>query len=153
MSKDNLKNKKPYKIIQTPNAGRTLVATRDIKAQELILTDEAPIVAPILYSGQVNFKISFFCIVCFKLCRGSLKCPRCKLPICDKNCAKLKTHIEDCPVLRDVFDDEDDPKGIESVEIVHHVTVLSLLIQTEKFSNDFKIHLLSKWISFDKILP
>merc|ERR1712141_205119 len=86
-------NKKPYKIIQTPNAGRTLVATRDIKAQEIILTDEAPIVAPILYSGQVNFKISFFCIVCFKLCRGSLKCPRCKLPICDKNCAKLKTHI------------------------------------------------------------
>ena len=116
MSKDNLKNKKNYRIIQTPNAGRTLVATRDIKAQQLILTDEAPIVAPILYSGQVNFKISFFCIVCFKLCRGSLKCPRCKLPICDKNCAKLKTHIEDCPVLRDVFDDEDDPKGIESVE-------------------------------------
>ena len=86
------------------------------QAQEIILTDEAPIVAPILYSGQVNFKISFFCIQCFKLCMGNLKCPRCKLPICDKNCAKLKTHIEDCPVLRDVFDDEDDPKGIESVE-------------------------------------
>ena len=86
------------------------------KAQEKILTDDAQVVAPILYSGQVNFQVSFFCIACFKYCLGNKKCPRCKLPICEKSCAKNKTHIEDCPVLRDVFDDEDDPHEISTVE-------------------------------------
>ena len=136
-------DRRPYKVEQTPDAGRILVATRDIKVQEKIMTDEAPIVAPILFrysdlnvnssfsnitqswtnrllqkllenmclfcSGQVNFQLNFFCIQCFKLCLGNKKCPRCKLPICDKTCAKNKTHVEDCPVLRDMFEDEDDP--------------------------------------------
>ena len=42
-------DKRPYKVQQTPDAGRILVATRDIKVQEKIMTDEAPIVAPILF--------------------------------------------------------------------------------------------------------
>ena len=42
-------DRRPYKVEQTPDAGRILVATRDIKVQEKIMTDEAPIVAPILF--------------------------------------------------------------------------------------------------------
>ena len=42
-------DRRPYKVEQSPDAGRILVATRDIKVQEKIMTDEAPIVAPILF--------------------------------------------------------------------------------------------------------
>ena len=45
--------------------------------------------------------------------KGKKKCPKCRLPICDKPCSKAKIHVEDCPVLKDMFDDEDeDPNAI-----------------------------------------
>ena len=111
------KSTKCFKIQDTPNAGRILVATRLIKRQEKILTDEAPVVAPIVFSGQVQIEPNFYCISCFKNCVGNKKCPKCRLPVCDKTCAKNKVHIEDCPVLRDMFEDEDeDINAIPSIE-------------------------------------
>ena len=103
---------KAFKTQDTPNAGRILVATRPIKKQEKILTDEASVVAPIVFCGQVTLEPNFYCITCFKNCVGNKKCPKCRLPICDKACAKNKVHLEDCPVLRDMFDDEDEDKSV-----------------------------------------
>ena len=70
----NLQNsqkfQKPFKIVDTKDAGRILVATKFIKSQEKILTDEAPVVAPIIFGGQVSVEPNFFCIACFKICMG-----------------------------------------------------------------------------------
>ena len=104
---------KCYKIVDTENAGRILVANKSIKSQEKILTDQALVVSPVIYSGQVTVQPKFFCINCFKICQGKKKCSKCRLPICDKPCSKAKIHVEDCPVLKDMFDDEDeDPNAI-----------------------------------------
>ena len=117
MKSHKVQSTKCFKIQETPNAGRILVATRHIKRQEKILTDEAPVVAPIVFSGQVKIEPNFYCISCFKNCTGGKKCPKCRLPVCDKPCAKSKVHIEDCPVLRDMFEDEDEDKNaIPSIE-------------------------------------
>ena len=97
-----------FKVVETPEAGRILVATRLIKAQEKILTDEAQVTAPIIFSGQVSSDPSFFCIHCFKLVVGNKKCPKCRLPICEKACAKAKTHQADCPVLSDMFEEDEE---------------------------------------------
>ena len=56
--------------MDTKDAGRILVATKFIKSQEKILTDEAPVVAPIIFGGQVSVEPNFFCIACFKICMG-----------------------------------------------------------------------------------
>lgn len=105
-----------YKITDTANAGRILVATQGIKSQDKILTDTASVVAPILFGGG-PIDPKFFCISCFKICLGNKKCPRCKLPICEKACVKAKVHVEDCPVLKDMFDDPDeDPNHIPTIE-------------------------------------
>ena len=93
-------SQKNYKILETSNAGRTLVASQAIKPQEKILTDTALVSSPVIFSGQVSTQPNFFCISCFKICQGKKKCQKCKLPICDKPCSKSKIHVEDCPVLK-----------------------------------------------------
>ena len=78
------------------------------------------------FGGQVQIEPSFYCITCFKNCLGNKKCPKCRLPICEKTCAKNKVHLEDCPVLRDMFDDEDEDKSvIPSIEERYQHLVLA----------------------------
>ncbi len=101
-----------YTVQNSQNAGRILVASTDLKVQDKIMTDIAPVIAPVLFSGQVSFEPNFFCITCAKICLGNKKCPKCRLPICEKACAKAKMHLEDCPVLRDMFEDEDEDKNL-----------------------------------------
>ena len=110
VGQNNFGNKIPFLIknwinghgwaLQTPNAGRTLVASQTIKPQEKILTDTALVSSPVIFSGQDSTQPNFFCISCFKICQGKKKCQKCKLPICDKPCSKTKIHVEDCPVLK-----------------------------------------------------
>ena len=97
---DMAPSQKNYKILETSNAGRTLVASQLIKPQEKILTDTALVSSPVIFSGQDSTQPNFFCISCFKICQGKKKCHKCKLPICDKPCSKSKIHVEDCPVLK-----------------------------------------------------
>ena len=101
-----------YSVKETPDAGRILVAEKPIKSQEKILTDIASVFAPIIFNGQSITEPNFFCINCFKICLGNKKCPRCQLPICEKSCAKGKIHALDCPVLKDLFDDEDEEEKV-----------------------------------------
>ena len=144
---------KAYKTQDTPNAGRILVATRPIKRQEKILTDEASVVAPIVFCGQVNLEPNFYCITCFKNCVGNKKCPKCRLPICDKACAKNKVHLEDCPVLRDMFDDEDEDKSVVPTieERFQHLVLAASCLG--KLTNIFKMASVASMTSDVKMSP
>jgi len=85
--KKNLKAQKPssknlsYKIANDPVLGNHVVATKNIKADEIIL-QEAPLVfGPAQQSAPV-------CLACFIPVDGSYKCPRSGWPLCGPTCAK-----------------------------------------------------------------
>ena len=54
-----------FRLVQTPNAGRALIATSDIAASQLIIADVASVVAPITHGD--GFHKSIFCVACFKI--------------------------------------------------------------------------------------
>ena len=54
-----------FRLVQTSNAGRALVATSDIAASQLIIRDVSSVVAPIM-NGDDGRK-SVFCFACFKI--------------------------------------------------------------------------------------
>ena len=54
-----------FGLVKTANAGRALIATTDIAASQLIVTDVAAVVAPITHAEQL--KETTFCISCCKI--------------------------------------------------------------------------------------
>lgn len=105
-----------YQVESTKNAGRTLVASVAIARQDLVLTDTASVVSPILSGPVDDFSSGLFCITCFKkIPATSKKCTNCNLPICDLKCSKNPVHKLDCPVLKDMFDDEEEGQQQQQV--------------------------------------
>ena len=78
----------PFRVLQKPNVGRFLIATRDIEPGELILKDKPVIFGPSFESGPL-------CLECLAPVDGSFLCPKCDLPLCGKSCTQGKmTEIE-----------------------------------------------------------
>lgn len=72
--------------------GRYIEASRDIKAGELIITEEALVVGP---SGDpAPHKI---CLGCYKVITGEpVDCSVCKWPMCSDKCEKVR-------IIHDIF--------------------------------------------------
>ena len=82
----------PFKIVTDSKVGRFVVATRNIKAGEVIF-EELPITAgPKQFTGPV-------CLGCYRPVDGSTVCETCRWPVCQKLCSEKKVHKVECKTL------------------------------------------------------
>ena len=89
----------PYKISFTNEKGRIVVATRDIKPLELIMSDEPFVIGP---SRQQQI----VCVECLVPVDGNIRCKDCNFPLCHPECA-LKSTTQwhkslECPYLKSI---------------------------------------------------
>ena len=91
--KTHMKECKPYKIMQNDVLGRHLVATRDIKAGELLIEDPNLIMGPKLITEPV-------CLACYRPVDGSFCCPKCGFPMCDEGCCEAEAHEPECKAVQ-----------------------------------------------------
>ena len=89
----------PYKIEFTKEKGRVVVATRDIKPLELIMSDEPFIIGPSRQQQLV-------CVECLLPVDGKVRCLDCHFPLCKTDCATKSSsqwHKSlECPYLMSV---------------------------------------------------
>ncbi|KAK3856724.1 hypothetical protein Pcinc_036968 [Petrolisthes cinctipes] len=83
---------KPYVILKHPVYGRHLVATRDIRAGEVLLKEAPLVVGPKQKSHPV-------CLGCHKRVDGTTFCPACHYPLCSSACHYSSFHKDECGVL------------------------------------------------------
>jgi len=85
---------KSFTEVQHTKKGTCLVASRDIKPLEIILTDVPAIVSPNLGSD-----ISV-CCMCLQSLEKRFKCPKCSFLMCSDECVRSESHKEECPYLQ-----------------------------------------------------
>eukprot|EP00096_Caligus_rogercresseyi_P009927 TRINITY_DN3476_c0_g1_i1.p1 TRINITY_DN3476_c0_g1~~TRINITY_DN3476_c0_g1_i1.p1 ORF type:complete len:511 (+),score=63.35 TRINITY_DN3476_c0_g1_i1:134-1666(+) len=87
----------PFRVARDPALGRHLVATRDIKALEVILEESPLVIGPyVSESGEQ-------CIECFKVLQKEEKhvCPTCDYPFCSSDCISGPWHQFECSVFKE----------------------------------------------------
>ena len=83
----------PLRVASVPGRGRGLVASRDIRAREIILTEAAALTGPSLVTSPV-------CPGCLAPVRAPLlPCSSCALPVCSPACAASPSHVPECRLL------------------------------------------------------
>lgn len=83
---------KPFVIKTHPVYGRYMVASRDIRAGEVILKEPHLVIGPKQRSAPV-------CLGCHKSVTGSYICKGCNFPVCAPSCEISKYHKAECQVL------------------------------------------------------
>ena len=81
----------PFNIVARDGVGNCVVASRDIKAGQTILTEQPAVWGPNLKSGPK-------CCNCLARWRG-FTCPHCQFPVCDEDCARGPHHSIECGLL------------------------------------------------------
>ena len=85
----------PFKVNIDEVMGRILVASRDIDAGEIVVLDEAAVLAA---------ENESLCVTCLQE-RPSEKCPVCSFPVCKPECAEGDAHrISECGILARAID-------------------------------------------------
>jgi len=69
--------------------GRYIIATRDLKPGELILTESPIVIGPQAVTPPV-------CLACYKPVNGSYICSRCGWPMCNEACSTSPNHKPEC---------------------------------------------------------
>lgn len=82
---------RPYQVLESPELGRYMVASRDLKAGDVILKDEPLVIGP----KQITEPI---CLGCYKRVDGSYRCQKCHWPLCGPQCEKSSDHHPECVV-------------------------------------------------------
>ena len=87
----------PYRLVTSDSRGRYLVATRPIRALDLVMTDAPVTIGPPAVTAPV-------CLECLAPLRpGHVStCPQCGLPLCD-TCStrpELSLHAAECDLIR-----------------------------------------------------
>nr|XP_036219352.1 SET domain-containing protein SmydA-8 isoform X1 [Bactrocera oleae] len=97
---DSTSKQLPYRIEKSTVLGRYLVANRDLKAGELLITEEALAIGPCVSADAV-------CLGCYmpvELQSAQYRCSSCKWPMCAPQCRGLHQptgHTEqECELLR-----------------------------------------------------
>jgi len=87
----------PFRVEQTSETGRNLVATRNIKQGETILVEFPEVVGPYTRSKAQ-------CLNCFKLIDNNSKtdCVECRFPVCNEECARGRNHEDECELFKSV---------------------------------------------------
>lgn len=83
----------PFRITWKQSKGRSVVATRDIDALELILFDAAIAYGP----RNMNTPV---CLECGKKVDKSYHCGMCNMPMCGPTCQVGQTHYNECQFFR-----------------------------------------------------
>ena len=83
---------KPWKLTKHPDLGRYMVATRNIEAGELILSDDALLIGP----KQITEPV---CLACYRPVKGKYRCKTCGFPMCDKDCSEAESHKPECEAV------------------------------------------------------
>ena len=84
----------PYKLVQgDASVGRYVVATRDIKAGEIIIEESPVTLGPKQFTNAV-------CLGCHALVDGGVRCEDCQWPMCGRECSKKPLHQLECPILQ-----------------------------------------------------
>jgi len=84
----------PIRVDQHPHLGRRLVATRDIKRGEILLTDRPSAMGPLHQTRPV-------CLECMAyLPSPSFGCPHCGFPLCGQDCVGGPNHAKECRALK-----------------------------------------------------
>jgi len=82
-----------FTLVRDDIYGRYPVASRDLRAGEIILEENPLSWAPMLDTMPV-------CLTCLESVRGSYHCPLCGWPMCGSSCAKAVTHSSmECAVF------------------------------------------------------
>ena len=98
----------PYKIDCHKYKGRILVATKNIKAGEVIF-EESP-----LFSGPAKTS-NPICLQCLGPKVPQLKCVQCSFPMCSNQCVEQHCQMPECDILAQnlpMFDDKLDYQAI-----------------------------------------
>ncbi|XP_066945423.1 uncharacterized protein [Macrobrachium rosenbergii] len=82
---------RPYQVLQSPELGRYMVASRDLKAGDVILKEDPIVVGP----KQITEPI---CLGCYKRVDGSYRCQKCHWPLCGPQCERSPDHLPECVV-------------------------------------------------------
>ena len=81
----------PFTIVTREGVGNCVVASRDIKSGQTILTEQPAVWGPNLKSGPK-------CCNCLARWRG-FTCPHCHFPVCNEDCAGGQHHSIECGLL------------------------------------------------------
>jgi coenzyme F420-reducing hydrogenase gamma subunit len=111
-----------------------MIAARDIKPLELVLSEEPAVVGP--YSKSASG-----CLQCLKKSNGDYACTGCQFPMCNAVCEKRDLHRDECS-----FFQEKDPKLNSKFALHNTVWVVESIVKRaripkKKFS---KIYLQKK---------
>ena len=85
-----------FQVVQHPDKGQCLVATRQIKPLEIILSEKPTILGP--YTRPAKHQ----CLECFKLINEDQKCSKCLYPVCDLKCQDGNWHLIECQIFQSV---------------------------------------------------
>jgi len=77
-----------YKVCSSPDLGRYLVATRDLKPGEMIISETPLVMGPQAVTIPV-------CLACYKPATNKYTC-KCGWPMCNATCAKAQCHEGEC---------------------------------------------------------
>jgi len=78
-----------YKVCVSPDIGRYLVATRDLKPGEMVISETPLVMGPMAVTVPL-------CLACYKPADGKFSCPKCGWPMCNATCAKSQMHEPEC---------------------------------------------------------
>ncbi|XP_063848062.1 SET domain-containing protein SmydA-8-like isoform X2 [Scylla paramamosain] len=85
----------PFQVLHSPELGRYMVASRDLKAGDIILREDPIVVGP----KQVTEPV---CLGCYKRVDGSYRCERCGWPMCGPQCCSSADHQPECVVGQEI---------------------------------------------------
>ena len=85
----------PFRVEDSPEAGRYLVATRTINKGEVVLSDYPAVCGPIYTRSKPT------CLNCLKVATpDSYRCRKCGFPVCDEECEAGVWHRRECQVFQ-----------------------------------------------------
>ena len=83
----------PFKIQQSAQLGKYLVAGRNLIAGDLILDEEVAVLGPTGDDGSTGV-----CLGCYFPTHG-YKCSKCQAPLCGPTCETKSDHAQECDIL------------------------------------------------------
>lgn len=121
----------PYTIALDKELGHHLVATRDIRALELIESEGPLVTGPLIKSTAQ-------CLTCCKIVNGEYRCMDCNFPMCGPECAGDLQHSKECQLLHKIGFRACVP-SLETIDKQYcAITTLRLLLVMEQDKNEAK---------------
>eukprot|EP00092_Neocalanus_flemingeri_P018319 GFUD01019828.1.p1 GENE.GFUD01019828.1~~GFUD01019828.1.p1 ORF type:complete len:515 (+),score=161.30 GFUD01019828.1:38-1582(+) len=104
----------PFAVQHSDEKGHLLVAVRDIKPYEIVLTDQPAAIGP--FPGT--------CLACSaSLPQPFYQCSRCDLPLCGPSCEEGQMHLQECQMIQKTENGERE----DAVDVFSAVGVIRML--------------------------